>query len=665
MWIQKFMLNLSQFFKRFVAEMVRRKVFRVMAIYAFTAWIILQLAEVVFEPMGYPDWALRTLIISAIVGFPITFILAWVIDIRPEGLIFDLPLFSNDGDVPRQGKKTNLLFSLSLIVTLAAGAYYSVDMLVEESLSNNSIAVLAFENFDGDSETDYFSAGLADEISHVLAGLPELNVSSRTSSFQFRGKQMDIRDVAQRLGVQNVLEGSARQQGNLVRVHAVLVDGESGFNKWGQQYERPLDDIFTIQREIAQNVASELEVVLSIDSIKLLDQQVTQSTDAYVPYLLGLGMLRSSLDADVMRNASSQFQLSVDLDQQFARAYAGICQAHLRLYEINRSLADFELAETACEKSSEIDPGLNAEIWLALGTLYSYRGWFDRAEDQLNKAITLNSEPVDAYIEMSRVRVGQGRKKAAEDLLLKARSMKPQYWATYEALGSFYYRNDRYDEAIIEYEKAITLAPQVATAHAAKGAAYWMLGANDNAIEAYQASLDIKPSRQALTNLGSLYYYAGRFQLSIEHQLKALDFAPNDHRVWGRLADAYFFLPSPEKAREAYARAAELAEENLSVNDKDWHTTALLATYLIHVDKPIAALAASEKAIILSDGNPEAHYFKALVHERNKQTEAAIKALRRALEIDGSYEKIIDEDPFLQGIKSKLNTPDLLKDDSR
>ena len=260
---------------------------------------------------------------------------------------------------------------------------------------------------------------------------------------------------------------------------------------------------------------------------------------------------------------------------------------------------------------------------------------------------------------MSKIRVGQGRPDDAEKLLLKAKSLQSQYWATHEALASFYYRNDRYPEAIAEYEKAITLAPEVATSHAAKGAAYWMMGEYDNAIAAYQSSLDIKPSRQALTNIGSLHYYAGRFQQSVEHQQRALEFAPGDHRVWGRLAEAYFFLPNLDKAREAYARAAELAKKTLSVNEKDWRTTGLLAIYLAHIDQPEAALAAAEHAISLSNQNAEAYYFKALVHERRNQSDAAISALQTAIEIDSSYKNLIDGDPFFQNIKDKLAETDL------
>lgn len=660
------MLTKSRIFQQLAAEIRRRKVLRVVAIYAVTAWILLQFAEIAFEPLGYPEWALRALIITAIVGLPVAFILAWVIDIRPEGLIFDLPLMTSSDEEPRQRRKSDLFFAGLLMIILGGGSYYLVNLLLDASVTEsrqeisedsarpNSIAVLAFENFDGDTEADYFGAGLADEILQLLSSLSEINVASRSSSFQFRDEKVDIREIADRLGVNHVLEGSARQQGNRVRVSAELVDGDKGFNLWVQRYERALDDIFAIQREIAQSVVDELKIVLSLSSKERLGEQATRSTDAYVAYLQGTGRLRSSLDADVMRDASKRFQQAIDIDSDFARAYAGMCEAHLRLYEINKSIADFEVAESACEKSSTLDPGLNAEISLALGKLYGYRGWFGRAEAQLDKAITLQPEPIDALIELSRIRVGQGRSDEAEKLLIRAQLLRTNYWATHEALASFYYRNDRYGEAIEQYQKAITLAPKVATAHAGMGAAYWMLGDHEDAIEAYQASLNIKPSRQAHTNIGSLHYFKGRFQQAIDSQLQALELAPNDHRVWGRLAEAYFFLPDEDKAVEAYQRAADLADKNLEVNDKDWRSRGLLATYQAHLGLRELALDNADKAVEFSNGNAEALYFKAQVLVHLEQLEGAVKALRRAIEIDESYRGLVESDPFFKEIANRF-----------
>ncbi|MEM8499991.1 MAG: tetratricopeptide repeat protein [Pseudomonadota bacterium] len=661
----RLVINISRFFQQFASELRRRKVLRVVAVYAVVAWVVLQVAVVVAEPLGFPPWTMRALIIAAIVGFPVSFLLAWVIDIRPEGLIFDLPLFATV-DERRAQRKSDLIFAGILILLLAGGAYYLIIELVNETGSlvqarddivektpvpKNSIAVLAFQNFGGESDSDYFAAGLAEEILHLLASLDELSVASPTSSFQFKGKQIDVREVASRLSVANVLEGSARQQNNLVRAKAYLSNGKTGFSEWVRTFERPIDDIFAVQQEIANSVVRELQLVLSLDSKKELRKQATQSSDAYVHYLNGLGRLRSSLDADVMSDASDAFKLAIDTDPTFSKAYAGICEAHLRLYDIRNTIGDFEIAETACRRASELDPGLNGEINLALGKLYLYRGWYDRAEQQLNKSLTVSSTPVDTYIELGKLRMVQGRLEEAEKFLKQATEIKSNYWSAQEALASFYYRTREYKKAAIAYEKASMMAPDVATVFGGKGATHWMMGSFDEAIAAYEQSLRIKPSRQAYTNIGSLHFNAGRFEEAIANQRAALEFAPNDHRVWGRLAEANHFNKNPIGAKEAYGRAAELAEKNVKVNTSDWKTIALMGTYYAHLEQREKAMEFANRAVKLAKDDPEAYLLKALAHLQLGDDDTALSSLEQSIRLSEQYRQFLVTDPFLQSLR--------------
>lgn len=659
-------INISRFFQQLGSEIRRRKVLRVVAVYAVVAWVVLQVAVVVAEPLGFPAWTMRALIIAAIVGFPVSFLLAWVIDIRPEGLIFDVPLLATV-DEPRAQRKSDLVFAGLLILLLAGGAYYLIVKLLDETesfvqapevveqeplVAKNSIAVLAFQNFGGDSDSDYFAAGLSEEILHLLASLDELSVASLTSSFQFKGKQIDVREVASRLTVANVLEGSARQHNNLVRAKAYLSNGKTGFSEWVRTFERPIDDIFAVQQEIANSVVTELQLVLSLNSKKELRKQATQSSDAYVHYLNGLGRLRSSLDADVMSDASDVFKLAIDSDPTFSKAHAGICEAHLRLYDIRKTIGDFDIAETACKRASELDPGLNGEINLALGKLYLYRGWNDRAEQQLSKSLAVSSDPVDAYIELGKLRMVQGRLEEAEKFLKKAVEVKSNYWSAQEALASFYYRTSEYNKAAIAYEKAAVMAPDVATVFGGKGATHWMMGNVDEAIAAYEQSLRIKPSRQAYTNIGSLHFNAGRFEEAITYQKKALELAPNDHRVWGRLAEANHFNQNPIGAKEAYARAAELAEKNVKVNPSDWKTIALMGTYYAHLEQSEKARELSDRAVELTKGDPEAYLLKALTHLQLGDEETALLSLEKSIQQSDQYRQFLETDPFLQSLKN-------------
>ena len=204
-------VKIPKLIQQLAAEIRRRQVLRVVAIYAVVAWVVLQVAETTFEPLGIPEWGLRALIIVAISGFPLAFLLAWVIDVRSDGLIFDLPLWVGDSDHPRPQKKSDVFYASLLAVLLLGGTYSSVQFLLDKTsveadvaqravASKNSVAVLAFENFSTEADVDYFAAGLADEILNLLAGIGGIDVASRTSSFQFRGRAIDIRDVASLLG---------------------------------------------------------------------------------------------------------------------------------------------------------------------------------------------------------------------------------------------------------------------------------------------------------------------------------------------------------------------------------------------------------------------------------------------------------------------------------
>ena len=258
-----------------------------MAMYCVTAWVVLQLAEVTFEPLGLPDWAMRAVVLAAIAGVPIAFLLAWIIDIRPEGLIFDVPFWTAGGKRIRPARKSDLLYALLLVGSLMGGSFLAVDLLLDDFTETaamtdaapaepqesaqpeappNSIAVLAFDNFDGNPDSDYFAAGLAEEILNLLAAVPELRVAARTSSFRFRDQQLDVREVARLLMVRHVLAGSVRRVGQTMRVATQLIDGAAGYQDWSESYDRELNEIFQVQEEIAAAVVNELSIALSLQT---------------------------------------------------------------------------------------------------------------------------------------------------------------------------------------------------------------------------------------------------------------------------------------------------------------------------------------------------------------------------------------------------------------
>lgn len=639
---------------------------RAVAIYAVSAWAVLQVVEVTHVPLGLPASIMRVLVIAAITGFPISFFLAWVIDWRADGLIFDLPLWVGEEDDPRAQKKSDLVYAALLAILLAGGVYglialflesveqETAEIVVSDRAPPNSIAVLAFDSFDALDDTGHFASGLAEEILNLLAAVPEMSVAARTSSFRFREEKVDIRDVASLLVVRHVLEGSVRRAGKRVRVTAQLINGEEGYHLWSKTYDRTLDDIFAIQQEIASAVVNELKIALSVDSQEQLGRKPTENVEAYIYFLEGQDRLRSSIDADVMATATQLFNSAIEIDPGFARAYAGICEAQLELFEITRSTAEFEAAEQACQKAGELDPELGVEIKLALGNLYRYRGWSERAEEKLQDVVAMAPENVDVYIALGELRMAENRNAEAEAYFNRAVDLQRNYWRAHQELARFLYRTERYAESIEVYELVTALAPDVASVFAGQGAVFWMLGDLEKARKAYDRSLQLKASRLVYTNLGLVHYYEGQYRDAVEMQLRALEYAPDDHRVLGRLAESYRFIDGAgESAREYYEKAASAALENLELNENDWKTVSLLGLYMAHLDRQGESTRYVDRAIELSNTDPEALYYRALVRNHFDDIDGAFESLEAAVEADDQYRLFIALDPDLKSLSEQ------------
>jgi TolB-like protein/Flp pilus assembly protein TadD len=646
---------------------------------------VLQIAELTFEPLGLPKGGVRLLIIISIAGFPAVLFLAWILDVKSQGVMFDLPLWQVAGTVTQQQKKASRPLVLLLCLLVVVGTWGLVIFLdskvqpaenktvslqsqpepkldvVKVGFPANSIAVLAFENFDGQPESDYFADGLAEEILNHLSSINELNVAARSSSFRFRGERVDVREIAQLLNVGHILEGSVRREGNRIRISAQLIDGKEGFNAWSKSYDRNLDDVFAIQKEIAFAVVNELKIALSVDSQNRLQQTHSENIDAYIFYLQGLEKLRSSQDVERISTANKLFNQSLAIDSTFSRAYAGICEANLAMYENTNAINDFTNAEIACEKAQSLNVDSNSEVLVALGRLYRFSGSYQRAEKILLEAITISPTEADAYIELGEVQLTQEKFDEAEATFLRAIDLKRNYWKAYESLANFYYTKEQYSDAANTYEIVARLTPDSSRGYLGKGSAYWMLGDTQKALQAYERSLDLNPSRQTYTNLGMFYYYAGQFEQAADMQKKALGFAETDHRVWGRLAESYRFIPGQESESEyAYKRAAELARDNLQINKEDWHTRAILGLYLVYLGEQTKGVKLLDTAIEQSGRNPEILYFKALAVLQEGDPEMAITLLQEAVTLEQYYRQFIALDPDLKRLQNDLRFMSLM-----
>ncbi len=345
----------------FFAELKRRNVVRVGIAYTVIGWVLAQVAAFAAETFGAPDWVMKMLVVVLFLGLPLALFFAWAFELTPEGL-------KRERDVDRSAsitRQTGRRLDRTIIVVLGAAV---VMLLVKEfyvdrggdagnevaaTAGRQSIAVLPFVNMSGDE--DYFADGLSEELLNLLAKIPDLKVAGRTSSFAFKGRNEDLREIGDALDVNHVLEGSVRRSGDRLRITAQLIKVEDGFHVWSDTYDRQMADIFDIQDDVAGAIAENLRLQLAPKS-----DRPTDNTEAYALYLQALALQTPSTMTD-LELAQQLLDQAIRLDPAFAGAYElkAIFYWLQGGYEIDSPAAQ-ALAYEAAMKALEFDPTLTA-----------------------------------------------------------------------------------------------------------------------------------------------------------------------------------------------------------------------------------------------------------------------------------------------------------------
>ena len=629
-------------------DLKRRNVFRVGVGYVALSWLLIQTAEVILPRIGLPDWSITMVIVLTMIGFPVALFLGWTFEITPKGIIYDKP--------QRVRWPTHLAIDLAIVAILAsAGSIYwfrihQIDA-PDSTQFDNSIAVLRFLNIGDNPRNGYLSDGLTEELIHELTNLRSFKVAARTSIWGISPSDFQITDIVDRLNVKRVLEGSVRSDGDQVRVTAQLID-KDGFHLWSRAYDRQLKDVLDIQKDIAAQVVGELDVLLSDESQFRLESQPTLDSAAYDQYLQGRQYLRQPSNTDNLANAESFFAASIELDNRFSLAHAGLCETHLARYRLTRDTENFEAAELACHRALTLDEGL-AEVYTALGNLYRHAGLSEKAEGEYRAALAINETLEAANYGLGRSYQAQGRLEAAEETLQKSIELEPGYWSSYMGFGNFLHRQGRYAEAVPYYEKVTELAPQYAGGFVNLGSTLHWLGDWDEAEAAFLRSIDLQPGSMAFQNMGTVYYYQGRYEDAVEMHKRATEITPSDHRAWGKLAAAERYAPGQEVAsQDAYIKAIKLVESRLAVNPDEAEDLTYLSGYLVNTGDLDAARVAANHALSIAPENPNTHYFVAILEMHSGNKEQALLELRRAIDF-GYSTKLLNADPQFASIKNE------------
>ncbi len=641
--------------------------------YAVVAWLLVQVSDILLSTFDAPDWVMKGLVLLLMAGFPISLLLAWFYEVTAEGVVATENATSREGHAAFPGQVLNYIIigvlGAAVLLFAVDKFYWQTELPTQSQAGQQSLAVLPFRNLSGDPSAEPFVNGVHDDLLTQLSRIGSLHTISRTSVMQYRDKDMPIPLIAEQLGATAVLEGGVQRSNNRIRVNAQLIDGTTDGHLWAETYDRELTatNIFEIQSEIAHAIAGALRMELSGSEAQALDEIPTDNLAAYDAYVAGRSSMLAMSDENYAR-AVEQFSLATELDPQFAAAWAGLCTTYLSMYTRDSDLSHFESAEAACERALELDNS-RAEVYVALGTLYSnlgqyakaevalQRASYSKAEAALEQALELDGVQLEALLQLGIVLARQGRTDEAEQYLLRAASLEPGSWEAQSYLFSFYYtysdRPNRFELAAQHAAKSASLRPDLAASWNNLGAANYMMGRYDQAADAWEESLNLEPNRTAYTNTGLALYFSGRYQEAVAMQEKAVALSPNDHRAMGRLGDALQFVPGQkERSLQAYRRAVELAEALLEVNDRDWRTVAHLATYLGQLGEDERATSLIGRALQLSERKAETLYGQALIHVFADRNEQALDVLVEAVSKDPDYRHLIGDEPLFEPLRA-------------
>ena len=407
-----------------------------------------------------------------------------------------------------------------------------------ERRETNSIAVLPFANMSPDPEQEYFCEGIAEELINGLGRLKNLRVASRTSAFLFKGSQHDIREIGERLNVDKVVEGSVRKAGNQLRITVQLINVSDGYRLWSERYDRKMEDIFTIQDEIAESIVRALEVTLSPKERRAIQNVATRDVQAYDFYLRGRKYFYE-FDRRNWELARQMFERAIQLDPSYALAYAGIadCWSFLFTYS-GASERERQLAEEASAKALELDPDL-AEAHASRGMVLSLSNENEQASEAFERAIQLNPKLYDAYYFWARASVARGEFARAAELYEKAIEVRPEDYQARLLLPQVYRTLGRGDEANEAHRRGIEAArrhlelnPDDVRALYLCGGAMVEIGRLDEGLELVKRAVTIAPNETGLLyNVACIYATIGRSGDALDHLERAVG-AGYNHKEW-------------------------------------------------------------------------------------------------------------------------------------
>ncbi|MBI4522023.1 MAG: tetratricopeptide repeat protein, partial [Gemmatimonadetes bacterium] len=521
-----------------IRELRRRHVFHAAATYGAAIFVIIQAADLIFPVLGLPQWTYTLTVLLCLGGAPVVLALAWAYDITAMGVRRTEPLETTP----------------------------SAPELQPAAAPPRSLAVLPFANLSGDPENEYFSDGVTEDIIARVSMIPGLKVISRASVMQFKETRKSSREIARMLGAAKLLEGSVRRSAARVRIVAELVDAESDTHLWAETYDRDMEDIFAIQTDVANRIASALETTVSTEDRARLSRRPTENLEAYDLYLRGLYAWNRRTE-DALRESVTLLTRALALDAQFGLAWATLADAYviLGVYGAAPPREVMPQARAAAERALAIEPS-RGEALTALACVRAVYDWdFGAAERDFAQALARNPQHATAFQWLSlNVLVPQGSFQRAGEALTRALQLDPLSPAirTSEAVLAYYARD--YGRAVEACERVLLDHPRFTLAHYFRGLSAVERGGTAVALDSLREALELSPTNpEAMAALGYAYARAGRTQAArgIADELAAQ--AAQRYTSPSMTAQVHSALGEPERALDLLKQAAELRTADL------------------------------------------------------------------------------------------------------
>ena len=596
----------------FFEEVKRRKVYRVAAAYIIAAGGIIQLASATFPAWELPPWSLRLVILLLLVGFPIALILAWAFDITPQGI-----RATPQATAPRSGRRRNIIMLIATgVVISAATGFFLLPRLAAHKV-DKSIAVLPFENLSDEKENAYFADGIQDDLLTNLSKIGDLRVISRTSVMQYRGHPPNLREIGKALGVSNILEGSVRRSGNKVRVNVQLIDANTDEHLWANDYDKDVTDVFTLQSELAREIAKALQAKLSPEEKSQMTTKPTENGEAYLAFVQAHDLSCAYEDQAKLRQSAQLYQRAIDLDPNFALALARYSQLQSWMLRTHDASSEHrEQARSLAERALQVKPDL-PEAHLALGFSYYYGdNNYDAALKEFEIAQRGLPNESEVYLAIGAIQRRQGKWAESTANLEKAASLNPKDTWPLQNLAMNYQMLRNFDAANKTVDRALQINPT--------GLGLWQIKVKlaigeKGDFSVYEQAME-KGKSFPISNEDRLKFVGDEANFLLLRRkynelLQLSERFPDDAfaTVPGSLAMKYFALGIARKAlgdeaaaRTAFLKAKDIIEERVKQKPDDADLHVQLAKMLAWLGERDAAIAEAQRAMDLRPESKDA-----------------------------------------------------------